>query len=128
MADVSFKNGHFVVESMNSPCYLLEMDDTYPTVTGHGTFNKVIGYRRFGAVLIDWFYDNHMVIQEKSVKDALQYIYVKGWDLDSRTANHPNTPIENISIKISQDISRCDCGGTKCKLPCVDWCSTRRSK
>lgn len=141
MATVRFKNGHFVVESMKSPTYLMEMDDTYPTVTGHGSFSKAIGYRRYGAVLIDWFYDMSMTIQELWVRDAILYVQLKGWDEDAvpilrRSIPLPPDYLANIPEKVLNQhgilsvpkASQCDCGGVKCKLPCVEWCSTRRSK
>jgi len=141
MAFVKFKNGQFVVGKQFSPVYLIEMDDTYLTISGHGTFDKVIGYRRYQSVLIDWFYDAFMCVQEFSVSDAILYVNSNGWDDDagkgmtvsptaipaSFAANAPWLIDELPMIEIHiEKATRCDCGGVKCKLPCVDWCSLRK--
>lgn len=141
MASVRFRNGHFVVELTRSPTYLMEMDDTHPTVTGHGTFSKAIGYRRYGSMLIDWFCDSAGSVQELCVKDAILYVQLKGWDSDTIPsipsiihhppdclANTPESVLSQYGIVSVSEASQCDCGGTKCKLPCRDWCSTRRNK
>lgn len=138
MALVQFKNGQFVVGKQFSPVYLVEMDDTYLTISGHGTFDKAIGYRRYQSVSVDWFYDAFMCVHEFSVSDAIHYVNSNGWDDDAVSmAIPPTSPafaavapwsldeLPMIEIHIEK-VTRCDCGGVKCKLPCVDWCSLRK--
>jgi hypothetical protein len=47
----------------------------------------------------------------------------------NKALGHRPVPLKYIEITIEVPRTpKCDCGGAKCKLPCLDWCSTRSNK
>jgi len=44
---------------------------------------------------------------------------------DIMTTFRSKVPLEYIELTFEiQSKPKCDCGGNKCRLPCLDWCST----
>lgn len=134
-------NGSNVVFFKNGTAAFLHMKD-HPG-------SKIIGYRHslFAKPASDYIFmtDSGQPLRFDNIVDAEQYIYEHGWDDDNSTTignyfsilnrmkNPPQPNMKSIYIEESTDPSmeltlpkKCDCGGVKCNLPCVDWCSTRR--
>jgi len=85
-----------------------------------------------------------------NIEDAEEYVYLRGWDDDNtptlcnystipgrmivamaKNIMNPNgypplslfSALDHIDVTITIEKPKCDCGGEKCKLPHMTWCS-----
>ena len=113
----------------------------------------IIGYSRFGdngAPNADYYFrDDKGCIAFTDLSEAEEYVYLRGWD-DDNTATLGNYSViySRVSLKMvtqaaiswneglkeavdralgREEKPKCDCGGVKCNLPCMDWCSLKRT-
>ena len=140
---MKLKNGYFIVEiPSGTPIVLRNRYDTASVLSSHYG-STIVGYQRtthYPVSSPDFFFmtDHGQPERFDNIADAETYVYERGWDDDNTTtlgnyfpilsrlkASIPCQPLEYIAVSISFPL-KCDCGGAKCKLPCMEWCSTRR--
>ena len=136
MTTYKLNNGRFYCLSAGAyPYFFREMQDTMLVTVG-GSNPEIIsecnGYVRDGESAPRLFGGASGLPWRIPVCYAYAHIMHKGWD---NPAPNPKAVLgfdeagnlTAYSEELKQE-PKCDCGGAKCNLPCVSWCSTQNKR